>query len=428
MKKQRILLILFIGIIISSCSSDSSDSSDELTQTYKKFALENPPLIGEFEGIEIFEGGISGMIYIPGTEYEFYLINDRGPNLVMTEHAMADGQNVKVFPFPDYAPKIFRAKLDKKENRFYITETMPLRKPDGTYISGLPFPGNMDMNREIAWKDLNGTEAGTDKWGIDAEAIAIGNNNDLWISDEYRTSIWNIDKKTGKTIAIFGPELLNEHYLPIDTVFKYRRPNRGFESVAVTPNGLVYAMLQSPMWFPDPSVSDSSRLTRILQLNPNTGETQMFFYEMEDAIDDISIRDWKIGDMTAINDTEFLVIEHASAEESQFMKIFKFDISEATPITKENFNGKTPEQLNNAKIAKKHWLQVVEKTLVLDLVEAGYNPFYDKPEGITIINENTIAIINDNDYDIDAPFYNQIIIKPEMGTFLYLFETNISSE
>ncbi len=414
------VIILLVSLIAFSCggSRDRQDLTGSSVEM-QVFCLENPPFICKFNGIDIYEGGISGMTYIEGTDMEFYLVNDRGPNLVMTSHHHAMGENVKVLPFPDYAPKIFRTKLEN--GRYTVTEAMPLRRPDGGTVSGLPFPVNLDMNREIAWKDLNATPAGEDPWGIDAEGIVTGHDNDFWIVVEYRTSIWNVDKESGITKGVYGPELFNEYYRPIDTVFKYRRPNRGFESVAITPGGLVYAILQSPMWFPGPEVSETSRLVRMLELDPSTGETRMFFYEHSDARENIRIRDWKIADMVAVNNSEFLVIEHATMGESQFMDIYRIDISNATPIEREDYGGKTPELLNDAAGAMEYGIRVVDKTHLLDLIAAGYDPVLDKPEGIAIIDNKTIAIINDNDYDIDAPENNEYIIQPDHPTCLFLF-------
>ena len=422
MEKLFAYIKISIILFLTSCnffSGEKTDNGIPNVALHGKYTLENAPLIGEFEGIEIFEGGISGITYIPGTDMEFYLINDRGPNLVMTEHHLADGQNVKVFPFVDYAPKIFRAKL--KDGRFFITETLPIKNPEGKPVSGLPFPGNLDMNREIAWSDLNATQAGEDIWGIDAEGIVIGNDNDFWIVEEYRTSIMHLDKN-GQIKTVYGPEIINDYYLPIDTVFKYRRPNRGFESVAITPSGLVYAMLQSPMWNPGPEISEASKLVRILELNPETGKTRMFLYEHSDTIDDVRVRDWKIADMVAVNDYEFLIIEHATRNESQFMDVYKIDISNATAIEAEFIEGNTPEQLINAETAAIYGINVVERTHLFDMISAGYDPFLDKPEGITIIDELTIALINDNDYDIDAPERNERVVSPGMPTCLYIFK------
>ncbi len=408
-----IVKTLVITALFYSCTSSQNQVSME------KYKLEGLPLIGTFNNMEFYEGGISGMIYIPGTNMEFYLINDRGPNLVMNEHPLANGENVKLFAFPDYSPKIFHTKL--KDGNFYVKNVIPIKKPDGTTVSGLPFPGSSEEHQETAWYDLEGSIAGTDLWGFDFEAIALGNNNDLWVAEEYRTSVLNIDRKTGEIIAIYGPELINEHYQPIDTIFKYRRPNRGFESVAVTPEGKVFAMLQSPMWNPTEEVGEVSRLVRILELNPKTGNTQMYLHEIPGAKNEIRIRDWKIADMTAINNHEFLVLEHATQGSESLMDVYKIDIRKATPISSEMFNGKTPEQLINAENAREHGIEVVGKTHVLDLIANGYDSFFDKPEGLTIIDAKTIAIINDNDYDADAPYKNAYIEQPGMETYLFVF-------
>ncbi|MBK9110064.1 MAG: esterase-like activity of phytase family protein [Saprospiraceae bacterium] len=64
----------------------------------------------------------------------------------------------------------------------------------------------------------------------------------------------------------------------IDTVFKYRKNNRGFEGIAITPNGKIYVAIQSPLLFPSKSIGENSRIHRILEIDPATNITRMFAY------------------------------------------------------------------------------------------------------------------------------------------------------
>jgi len=419
-------IILFLSVIlIMSCKSapqkdkTSNTGEDTLSIVMEKYFLEEPPLIGSFEGLELFEGGISGMVYIPGTDLEFYLINDRGPNMDMRNHENAKGQNVKLFPFPEYTQKIFHVKVI--DNQLQILDILEIKRPDGGTITGLPYPGSMDYNREVAWKNLNGESAGIDNWGFDLEGIAIGRNNDFWAVDEYRTSILNIDRETAKIKSVFTPGNMYDNHISIDSIYKYRRPNRGFESVTITPSGKVYAMLQSPLWNPDRLITNTSRLVRLFELDPNTGESRTFLYEMEDKKGDVEIKDRKVGDMVAVNDSMFLILEHGTGQQSSFMDIYRININNATVITDNQYMGLTPEQLNDANTALKHNIHVVKKTHYLDLIAAGYSSEHEKPEGIAIIDENTIAVINDNDYGVDAPNSDSNIISTGVKTCLYIF-------
>ena len=125
--------------------------------------------------------------------------------------------------------------------------------------------------------------------------------------------------------------------------------------------------------------------------------------------------------MAAINGHEFLVIEHASRNGENVRKIFKIDISEATPITREKFDGKTFEQLENAAGCMAQGIIPVKKTLCFDLLANGWDATYDKPEGIAVINDTTIAVIADNDFGVDAPNLDGILIGTDKKTVLHEF-------
>ena len=144
-----------------------------------------------------------------------------------------------------------------------------------------------------------------------AEGIVPGINNDWLISEEYGPSIWSVDKTTGNLrwrytpYPIAGPEIM------IDTVFKRRRPNRGFEALGQTPRGRIITILQSPAYNPTSSAGDASQIHRIIEIDQKTGATRQFAYLHQAKTGNLREKDWKIGDIAAINDYEFLIIEHA---------------------------------------------------------------------------------------------------------------------
>jgi len=420
-KVMFFLLGLSLLLLLSACSeterqNENPDSLDVIK--LEQFCLENPPLIGEFMDQKIYEGGVSGMFYIPGTEYEFWLVNDRGPNIVMNDHPLAEGQNIKLFPFPHYAPKVMRAQL--KDGRFEITQILEIKGPQGELASGLPVPGLDGEAAEIAWSDMDGTLAGTHEFGIDAEAIAMDAEGNLWIAEEYRTSIWKLDPATAEILEVFTPLAEHPSGTLIDEVYSKRRPNRGFESLAISPDGLIYVVPQSPLWNPDRSVMEKSRIMRILQLNPTTNKTTTFLFEMEEAFGDIRQRDWKIADMVAINNHQFLIIEHATNGNDQSLQINLIDIAEASPLLEEWDGERTYEQFITAKALKKVGIQPATKRHLIDLTKTSYPSTQVKPEGLTIVNSKTLALINDNDYSVDVDPNSWKLIDTEVPTCIYL--------
>ena len=385
--------------------------------TLEDYSLTNPVIIGTY-GDTIYEGGISGMHFKHGSSNEYLLITDRGPNVTADAHPLAMGQKTKFFPFPSYAPKIMDVSLVAGE--IVVNNTTELKRPDGTSASGIPLPLGFGSTGEQAWSDTMGTIVAPDVWGVDSEGIVEDNNGNYWICDEYGASVWRLDENF-RAIERYSPFPAQPEDVAIDSMVGKRRPNRGFEGVTYTPNGKIYAILQSPIYNPSSSASDSSRIHRILEVDPNTGIQQMYAYEHQDPIGEIRNKDWKIGDLVALNNDEFLVLEHAERRGWNYKDVFKINLANATPIVVEDFGGQSLEELGDSISLAAVGINTVAKEHVLDLLENGWDFIHDKPEGITIIDNNTIAIVNDNDYGIDAPNEDADIMFTGKQTKIYVY-------
>jgi hypothetical protein len=420
---------IYYGLIILLFANCSSEQTHQIEKSHENliieasvsvFCMNDAPEIGTFQNQLLREGGFSGLHYIPGSDLEFYIVTDRGPNVSLKNLPnVPKDEHVMFFPFPDYSQKIMRIKLEDSTIR--VLEIHPIKDFNKNPVHGLPVQRTLTEGKEQAWIDFKGTQAAIHYWSLDAEGITLGNDNDIWITDEYRTSIIQLNKSDMSMRAIYTPEPTSEDEFvhKLNSEFLNRQPNRGFESIAFTPSGKVVAMLQSPLY--DPLVSDStpSRLIRILELNPKTGKTKMFGYET-----DINF-DAKIGDMTAINDHEFLVIEHGKDSTGKTAHVYKIDLEYATDISTVHFNmGTSFESLLNNSKAQYRGMILAQKTHVLDLIKAGFNPEFGKPEGLTIIDESRVAVINDNDFGINTPDSTGAVQFTNEPSCLYLFTFN----
>ncbi len=375
--------------------------------------------ITQWNGQPIFDGGISGLHYIPGTDKEFFAVSDRGPNADATSHPNAAGQTALLFPKPDYAPVITRFKA---ENGAWTVQSIEeIKRPSGTPISGLPLPAGAGNTGEVAWSDTTPVVLNNDIWGMDSEGILEDNEGNLWLCDEYGSSVWKLNKTTKQVIKRYTPFPTLPEDAALPAAIGKRRPNRGFEGIALTPNGKIYTILQSPANNPTVAVGNASRLTRFVEIDPVTDAVRMFAYEMLPNTGQIRTRDWKIGDMVAVNNHEFLLVEHGERNGTNIKIIFKIDIANATPLTTEDYNGQTYEQLNTAANAAAFGIVPVQKTALFDLIEAGWDRSHDKPEGLSILDDTTIAVVNDNDFGINSPLADGEIVFTGKTTRLYVY-------
>ena len=413
-------------LFLVACSSEQSKPEDKKMETVTLetsvafYCLTESPEIGFFQDKLFTEGGFSGLHYIPGTDMEFFIVTDRGPNVSLENLSnIAEEQHIMFFPFPDYSQKIIRVQL--VDSTLRVLEVNPIKDFDKNPIHGLPVQRSLTEGKEQAWIDFKGTNSEMYPWSLDAEGITLGNDDDIWITDEYRTAIVQLNKSDFSMRNIYTPEdnIEDDNVKKINSEFLNRQPNRGFEAIALTPSGKIVAMLQSPIH--DPLISDSikTRLIRILELDPKTGKTRIFGYEAD--IND----DAKIGDMTAINEHEFLVIEHGKDAMGKTAHIYKIDLEYATDISQVHFNmGTSFEALLNNSKAQYRGMILAQKTHVLDLIKAGFNTKFGKPEGLTIIDESRIAIVNDNDFGINTPDATGAIQFTNEPSCLYVFTFN----
>ncbi|MGL5035231.1 MAG: choice-of-anchor I family protein, partial [Microcystaceae cyanobacterium] len=118
-----------------------------------------------------------------------------------------------------------------------------------------------------------------------------------------------------------------------------------------------------------------------------------------------------IGDAVYIGNGEFLLVERDDdAIDSDPLsniekKVYRFSLDGATnvlnqdaPIDLGGGNLKTIDQMTPAELVSQG-INLVAKTLHVDLAKAGYNTV-EKVEGLTLVDANTIAVLNDNDFQV----------------------------
>ena len=357
-------------------------------------------------------GGFSGLAAPDTSGTSFVTVTDRGPN----GDIKVNGKKEQVFPLPEYTPRIVKLKLDGQ--RLSVTESIPLRLPEGftdpvtgtREISGLPaFAGS----GEIAVSPDAKTQYGTDSNGVDTEGIALDSRDgSYWLADEYGPSILHVAadgtlllRITPKGLGLSMDGVSVRELLP--EVFRKRKPNRGFEGIAISPDGSrVFVMLQSPLLNPDEKSGEASRNVRMAVFdttdadNPKLQGVYVYLMSVATDVGAATQDDLKIGDISGVSRTSVIVAERDSAEGGQHKKVYLVDISGATDVSnKDTVNGKTVEQASEQDF-KRAGMSYVGKKFTVDLAKLGFSP--DKFEGLALVDPTTIAVVNDNDFGVGA--------------------------
>jgi 3-phytase len=311
------------------------------------FTMINPaPIAGKtISGQDIYLGGFSGLNFIESKNGAFFFktITDRGPN------GWSEG-NERPFLLPEFSPQIITLKADPTKNTLEIVEKLELKTKNGRPLTGLP-------NHRNEENPLNpfGHIYSIDPIGLDTESLASDSEGGYWIGEEYGPSLVHFNRE-GNMIR----RLIPGNELP--KIYLERKTNRGFEGIAVISNRL-FGFLQSPL-------SKKESVARIVEVDLESMKTSAeYFYPFEKGND-------KIGDATPLGENTFLIIEQNGKTGNQSSKL----------IFKITLNGSDKN---------------VMKTLVADLKNTPFSNV-EKVEGLTIINNHQIALIYDNDFQING--------------------------
>jgi hypothetical protein len=403
-----------------------ADHSRGLPQLTNYEFTDLPVLGTTIAGQEIKLGGFSGLFF-EGTaangNLQFITHTDRGPNAEPTS-----GQ--RPFPLPDFQPQLVRFELNQQTGELFITEQIGLNRGDGTPLTGLPNlqagAAGTAFTDEVPI-DVLGNPLANDKLGGDFEAIVVAPDGSFWLSDEYRPAIYHFDAN-GNLIDRFIPEgaptATGEFGTPVfPEVYAQRRANRGFEALALEGTKL-YAFIQSAIDNPDTpndATSRNSRNLRILEFDIVTQEvTGEYLYILDSISGSGNARTDKIGDAVSLGNGKFLVVERDDRSTADANKlIYEINLQGATnindPATLANIPaGKTIEQLTVAELSAAD-INPVNKRLTVNAASIGYTGI-EKLEGLALIDNTTLAIINDNDFGVGGSTLNSdgTLSEPEV--------------
>jgi hypothetical protein len=156
-----------------------------------------------------------------------------------------------------------------------------------------------------------------------------------------------------------------------------------------------------------------ARFTRWTEFDPTTGKAgKMYAYPLEASeYQDGRTGNAKLGDVVALGNGKFIVIEQGAAPSGKVFNKLMLVKSARRPISLlAAFNPATSDleksSMGGAAVNGADWKAVtsLKKTLLLDLNAIGW--LAEKAEGLTIVDGNTLALANDNDFGLKTKVFD----------------------
>lgn len=371
---------------------------------------------------------------------EFYGITDRGPNGDSPNApTVADPTKsgiTKMFPAPNFAPAIGLISVGK--SGALLKSRSPLMVDATNKVSGRPLPvGSVGSSGETPLTEnlkYEPTVLAFDANGLDTESLVYDAANKVfWTSDEYGPFIVKIDATNNRVLKKYAPGA-GAADLPV--VLASRRVNRGMEGLTMDSNGKLHGFLQSPI---EPFVSgksqeavdasdmdkdgkntdkvklkDYAQFARWIEFDPVTETSRLYAYPIDGAMYDKNrTGNCKLGDVVALGSGKFLVIEQGTGTDGKVHNYLMLveGVASATNIAAAGVELEA-NSIDGATVSSPAWSAVVtlKKKMLLDLNAAGW--LAEKAEGLALVDANTIALINDNDFAL------RTVLTDAAGNFL----------
>ncbi len=347
---------------------------------------------------QILLGGIGSDLWRSATDPadEFWVITDRGPN----GQIEVDGTNRRTFPVPEFTPLILQVRA--AGDTLTILQTIPILTQTGQPVTGLP---NLDGHSETGWDVSGQRQLPFNPNGLDTEGMIRTAHGDFWLVEEYAPSLIHVDA-TGHVIKRFVP--VGQNYTGADypveanlpAILGIRNNNRGFEGLALSPDEqTLYLVLQSALNNPHPATGEISTNTRVLAFDLATeqvvGEYIYCFDNPANYGATGAPNEMKLSGVVALSSTTLLILERTDA----VAKLYSVDISKATNVVGSLWDEPAAAAtLETWSTPAANQVKPLPKTLLIDLSRLPEIPV--KIEGVTVIDSQTIAIVNDNDFNL----------------------------
>jgi hypothetical protein len=407
-------------------------ASAQAQQSITSYTSEDPTLnLGKFafkggKTIEMRIGIGSGAYYRKGDAPNMiYTVSDRGPNFTcddegqgitgLTPEQMCNAtKGGRIYPLPNYVPSIFSVEL-MPNHTFRVVDIVGLKNRDGSPVSGIVNPLTV-ASTDIPF-DGNAKRLPEDPNGADLEGIVRLQDGTYWLSDENSPGIIHVaaDGRIIKRLVPAGTEgdykdTKYDIQASLPAILAKRQGNRGIESIAMSPDETyLYFLVQNPLANPDSATYRDANNARLFKMERASGklvgeyvyvltEPKVFSAKSQSTL--------RISEMSALGDDRLLVLERTDT----ITHIYEIALAGATNILGSKWDDlATSPSLEKNKVAAEIGITSTPKTLRFDSTKVAEAPV--KLEGIAMMADGSMLIVNDDDFGITGEKTKILVIK-----------------
>src|SRR5262245_36324330 len=221
---------------------------------------------------------------------------------------------------------------------------------------------------------------------LDIESFRQVSDGSFWFGDEFGPFLVHTDAMGRVLEAPIPLPGVRSPDNPLPGPAANLPRSKGFEGMALSPDGrFIYPLLEGPL------TTDTDQRRLIINEFDTHGRAytgRKWFYRLEAS----SSTGQSIGDMTAVNKTQFLVIERDNFEgaAAQFKKIFLIDLAKVEA---------------NGFVAKREVADLMDLADPDDVGRTGTGVFtfpFVTIESVIPVDAQTLAVLNDNNYPFSS--------------------------
>ncbi len=308
--------------------------------------------------------------------------NGDGTFLAMSDNGFGAKANSR-----DFLLSVHRIAPDLDGGRTQVLGTTTLSDPEGHIPWDIWRDGGCEAAEDLpAGHECPAPDRTLTGWDFDLESMQVARDGTLWFGDEFGPYLLHADAE-GRLLE--APIKLPGVTSPSDPDPAAPAPNlansKGFEGMAIAPNSrTLHPMLEGAT--DEDKAAGLAADRRIYEVRIGAGSTATEFtgeyrrYRMEAA-------GHNVGDFIAINAHQFLVIERddTQGDEAAFKKIYLVD---------------TRDRDQDGYVDKRELVDLLDVADPQGLAseDGTYRMPYFTIEDVEILDENTIAVLNDNNY------------------------------